>query len=448
MKIVRISLALFFGLSQSAFSQGAAQQLIQIGAAAAVAGGVTALAPQAGSAGRILSSGKTVFANDKISTDARGRLQVLFRDETVFTLGPDTEIVIDEFIYNPFDRSGEVLSTSVNKGTFRFVSGKVARKRPSAMKVKLPTGTIGIRGTIAGGTIFPDGSILIALLGPGAENTAGERPGSIEVTSAGKIVTLSRPGFATIIRPGQPPTTPFRMNPVQLAQLNTKPKAESGAGDPDGTEQDAKKTGGMGEAKTIVKATGIKQQRKQGDDQVTLNGAQSASSGVFSWADLRAGIQTGTGNYEAGTSGRYTCSGGTACSTPLTGILALHFEVNFGAKTFGGGGGDHIAFEAGAPNGVCGVAGVTCGGGGNVEATIPSTSFAALNGDAILTIGTDFTPGGTNGSDFNGTTLQFKENGHKVEGKLVYTSSVVNLSGTTFTGSATAPCISGACPQP
>ena len=117
--------------------------LIQVGAVAAVTGEVTVIRVD-GSTEK-LSSGKTINYNDRIITGS-GRMQVLLLDETVFTIGPNTELVLDDFVYDPNTDMGKINANLV-KGVFRFVTGKVARKQPSKMKIKLPGGWIGIRGT-------------------------------------------------------------------------------------------------------------------------------------------------------------------------------------------------------------------------------------------------------------------------------------------------------------
>ena len=120
--------------ANSAFGQGAAPALTRIGAAAAVHGLVNAQTP--GSVGRVIQSGKPLFLNDHVTTSAEGRLQVLLLDETIFTLGPDSDMVLDEFVYDPSNDSGKI-TARVTKGLFRFVTGKVARRDPAKMKVKL-----------------------------------------------------------------------------------------------------------------------------------------------------------------------------------------------------------------------------------------------------------------------------------------------------------------------
>src|SRR4051812_4280236 len=106
------------------FAQAPAASLTRIGAAAAVRGGVKAQAPNT-TVGRIVQSGKPIFLNDHVTTDAAGKLQVLLLDETVFTLGPGADMVLDEFVYNPDTHEGQV-AARVTKGVFRFVTGKVA----------------------------------------------------------------------------------------------------------------------------------------------------------------------------------------------------------------------------------------------------------------------------------------------------------------------------------
>ncbi len=78
--------------------------------------------------------------------------QILLLDETVFTIGPNSTIIIDKFVYDPKSQKGEI-KASITQGVFRYVSGKIAAKNPDSVKVKLPTASIGFRGTIVGGSV-------------------------------------------------------------------------------------------------------------------------------------------------------------------------------------------------------------------------------------------------------------------------------------------------------
>ena len=55
-----------------------------------------------------LNVGDPIFFGDTVSTD--GKSQILFIDQTVMTVGSNTELIIDEFIFDP-EKSDGKLST-------------------------------------------------------------------------------------------------------------------------------------------------------------------------------------------------------------------------------------------------------------------------------------------------------------------------------------------------
>ena len=71
---------------------------------------------------------------------------VTFKDETVMSFGPDTELTVDEYLYTP--SQGKLkLGSKLTKGSLNYVSGVIAKLQPDAVSVATPTGTIGVRGT-------------------------------------------------------------------------------------------------------------------------------------------------------------------------------------------------------------------------------------------------------------------------------------------------------------
>lgn len=90
--------------------------------------------------------GTPVFLGSQLKTGAQGSIGVTFRDETVVACGPDTELTIDEYLYQP-SQGKLALVTNLLKGSLNYVSGVIAKLKPDAVAVKTPTGTIGIRGT-------------------------------------------------------------------------------------------------------------------------------------------------------------------------------------------------------------------------------------------------------------------------------------------------------------
>jgi FecR protein len=223
-----VKFACFFSILLACFASAQAAEIAQagapsaarrIGVAAAVAGQVRLDAvPGLREAGVDVASGTPILLGDSVTTGPGGRLQIMLLDETVFTIGPDAAMKIDRFVYDPATGAGTV-NASIAKGAFRFVTGQVAKRNPSDMEVRLPTGLIGVRGTSVAGLV--DGArATIVLLGPGAETDTGERVGRILVTAANTTVEVSRPGFAVdLAGVNVPPTAPFRADAATVSRI-------------------------------------------------------------------------------------------------------------------------------------------------------------------------------------------------------------------------------------
>ena len=195
----------------------------QIGVTAALRGDVVRTASlQSGAAIGQMSSGQTVFLGDDIKVGNQGRLQVMLLDETVFTLGANSVMRIDEFVYDPADAANARLSTSITQGAFRFVSGQIAKSDQNAMKVNLPGATIGVRGTSVAGDVSTDGSASIILLGPAPNNALGLPAGAISVANEFGSVDINRPGFTTQLgatSQSLPPSVPVEATAEQMESV-------------------------------------------------------------------------------------------------------------------------------------------------------------------------------------------------------------------------------------
>lgn len=191
----------------------------QAGVSAAVRGQV-ALNRQQVVVGRQVVGGEPILLQDGIQSGQRSGMQLLLLDETVFTIGPESEIVIDEFVYDPKTNAGK-LSAEITKGVFRFVSGKIAHEKPEDMNVKLPSGTLGVRGTMVAGRVDPTSkSSRLVLLGEGPENDTGSPAGAFIACNAGECVRINRPGYGTTIDgPDAPPVTPFLFSRDELDSI-------------------------------------------------------------------------------------------------------------------------------------------------------------------------------------------------------------------------------------
>lgn len=104
----------------------------------------------------------TIGDGAKLVTGADGHVQLTLPDETAFTVGPDTNIVFDSFIYSQ-DDSLQAATVSLAKGVFRWVTGALTNSAVADLKIKLPAGVGGIRGTDFTARVNPDGSGLVKL---------------------------------------------------------------------------------------------------------------------------------------------------------------------------------------------------------------------------------------------------------------------------------------------
>ena len=93
-----------------------------------------------------LAIGQNVVRNEKISTFNKGQVQLIFSDQSTLTLGENSEIVIDEFVYDPQKQAGSMTAT-VTTGVLRYVGGKISKKNDVSFLT--PSGVVTVRGGIA-----------------------------------------------------------------------------------------------------------------------------------------------------------------------------------------------------------------------------------------------------------------------------------------------------------
>jgi hypothetical protein len=87
-----------------------------------------------------------LLANDLLQTLGDGRLGVILQDGTRLGLGPNTELKIDQFVYEPAEGKFALL-VRLTRGVLAYVSGRIARLAPDAVTVETPVGVVGLRGT-------------------------------------------------------------------------------------------------------------------------------------------------------------------------------------------------------------------------------------------------------------------------------------------------------------
>lgn len=90
--------------------------------------------------------GDPVRLGDLLETGKGGAIGVTFRDESRLSLGPETRLTVDAYVYVPEESRGSFIAR-MTRGTLLYVSGLIARLTPEAARVETPVGTIGVRGT-------------------------------------------------------------------------------------------------------------------------------------------------------------------------------------------------------------------------------------------------------------------------------------------------------------
>lgn len=90
--------------------------------------------------------GDPVERGDLLVTGEDGAMGVTFRDNTMISLGPKSEVTVDDFVYDP---KNEQLSfaTRIARGTMQHVSGNISKLEPDAVSVRTPNASLAIRGT-------------------------------------------------------------------------------------------------------------------------------------------------------------------------------------------------------------------------------------------------------------------------------------------------------------
>ena len=91
---------------------------------------------------REIAAGSEVFSNELVRTGTDSLAQLLFLDQTNLNVGPQSEVKLDRFVYNP-SRGGKVV-VETGRGVFRFITGS---QNSASYTIKTPLATIGVRGT-------------------------------------------------------------------------------------------------------------------------------------------------------------------------------------------------------------------------------------------------------------------------------------------------------------
>ena len=152
---------------------------------------------------RTLRVGIDVFGNERVTTGPADRAHLVFLDGSGLTVGANSELVIDKFVFDPNTNVGD-LAVNATKGAFRFVGGAISKK--SDVIIRTPTGYVGVRGGIATVTVSTDGSTTATFLF-GDRMTVTNQAGTQRAVRYGSQIFIPAGGAAPLEPVILPPNT-------------------------------------------------------------------------------------------------------------------------------------------------------------------------------------------------------------------------------------------------
>ena len=150
--------------------------------------------------------GTEVFMGDKVET-LKGKITIIFVDETKVSISEYSKLVIDEFVYDAGSKKGKV-NLKAGLGTLRYTSGLIAKNDNKNIKITTPTASVSVRGTDFEVAVKETGASTFTLL-PSINADGSTFIGSIDVSNATGTVTLTKPFQVTkVVSAITPPTAP------------------------------------------------------------------------------------------------------------------------------------------------------------------------------------------------------------------------------------------------
>jgi hypothetical protein len=145
-----------------------------------------------------------IIRNAELATAERGALEVTFLDGSKLTMGQNSRLTVDEYVYTGPGGTGKQ-TVRYTKGLFRFLSGSIPKEN---VKIETPTVTIGIRGTVFRSTVDEDGKGAISVeWGPNGEEyevvLTSKKTGKSIVLKSGQKVSFDNAGVFEGIVDGQ-----------------------------------------------------------------------------------------------------------------------------------------------------------------------------------------------------------------------------------------------------
>lgn len=156
--------------------------------------------------------GMALQKGDRLTTAANASAQLIFHDDTVITLGKNSDFRVEDFDYAGAKPTAKF---SAVKGALKVMTGQIAKTAPQNFELKSRTATIGIRGTHFLGVIEPDGDTFACTDGKIAVAS---------LTQGGEVLVPA--GQLTRVVLNQPPVPPRPYTGAELRKLSASAGGE------------------------------------------------------------------------------------------------------------------------------------------------------------------------------------------------------------------------------
>ena len=140
MNVLRTALAALFALVLSAQAVWAADRIGQV----KVASGDVRIERN----GQVVKAeaGAELFESDVVVTGKNSAVGMTFTDNSRMSLGPDSSLALESYAFQkPGKENG--FDARLRQGSLTAASGEIAKSRPLAMRVLMPTTVLGVKGT-------------------------------------------------------------------------------------------------------------------------------------------------------------------------------------------------------------------------------------------------------------------------------------------------------------
>jgi hypothetical protein len=232
----------------------------------------------------LTEKGTLIEMNDVVET-LNGVVHLVFEDDTKVKIKEYSELVIDDFVYEPSTKKGK-LNLKASIGNIRYTSGLIVNKEN--IKIDTPTASVSVRGTDFYITVAESGQSSFTLL-PSVDAFGNEYTGKIEVSNISGSVMLTIPFENTVVTsmvsPPSPPTVLSQNSISKIKRQEKKDKQDEAEEDDEGEEDEGEDEGGEEEPEQEAKEEINEEELVEREEEVVLIEeiivSKEEASGIF-----------------------------------------------------------------------------------------------------------------------------------------------------------------------